>query len=136
MGVTYHTITEDWELKSITLKNDELPESHTAENLANALSGVMSNWHLQEYSLSAVTVDNAANIQKAINDVLGWKCLGCFGHTINLCVKAGLKQKDIDTAVLRVGRLVVGRLVRFFRKSARAAHTLIEKQDAPWCLQA
>ena len=70
-----------------------------------------------------VTVDNAANIQKAVSDVLHWNCLGCFGHTINLCVKAGLKVPQITTAVARCSRLVT-----FFRKSSKASHILAEKQ--------
>ena len=70
-------------------------------------------------------MDNAANIQKAVREVLGWYCLGCFGHTINLCVKVGLKQHDVHTAVSRCSRLVT-----YFRKSTQASTLLANKQEA------
>ena len=75
-----------WTLPSscVTLDERALPESHTSKKLAEALKKVLLDCDLEESHISAVTVDNAAaNIQKAIREVLGWNCLGCFGHTIN-----------------------------------------------------
>ena len=125
IGVTFHTITDEWQLQHFVLENEELSEQHTAENIAEALESVLQRWNLDSSKLSGTTVDNAANVQKAVADILCWKCLGCFGHTINLCVKAGLKQHQVHTAVARCSRLVT-----FFRKSSRAAHVLTEKQQA------
>ena len=125
MGVTIHTITDDWDLAHFTLQNKALPDQHTAENLAEALLTVLWDWNLDPATLSCAVVDNAANVQKAVTRVLFWNCLGCFGHTINLCVKAGLKVPQISTAVARCSRLVT-----YFRKSSRAAHILSDKQDA------
>ena len=124
MGVTFHTISEDWELLRFTLQNKALPDQHNAEKL-EALLTSLQQWNLDPGLLSCATVDNAANIQQAVTDVLLWECLGCFGHTINLCVKAGLKVSQIATAIARCSRLV-----KFFRKSSRAAHILSEKQEA------
>ena len=125
IGITFHSITKDWDLESFTLDNRELSVSHTAENLAQALKAVLIDCSLDESHISAATVDNAANIQKAVRDVQGWKCLGCFGHTINLCVKVGLKQHKIQTTVSRCSRLVT-----YFRKSTQAATLLASKQEA------
>ena len=111
MGVTFHTIYEDWELLHFTLQNKALPDQHTTENLAEALQTSLQRWSLDPGLLSCATVDNAANIQKAVTDVLPWECLGCFGHTINLCVKAELKVPQIATAIARCSCLV-----KFFRK--------------------
>ena len=124
-GVTFHTITCDWDLHHVTLENEELAEAHTADNLAEALKDVLDRWNLDSSNLSAITTDNASNIQKAVVDILHWKSLGCFGHTVNLCVKAGLKQQQVHTAVSRCARLV-----SYFRKSSRATHILTEKQEA------
>ena len=125
IGVTFHTITREWELQHFVLENQELPEQHTAANIAEAMKNVLAQWGLDSSKLAGATVDNAANIQKAMVDILSLKCLGCFGHTINLCVKAGLKQRQVETAVARCSRLVT-----FFRKSSRAAHILQTKQKA------
>ena len=101
MGVTFHTISEDWELLHFTLQNKALPDQHTTENLAEALLTSLQQWNLDPGLLScAATVDNAANFQKAVTDVLLWECLGCFGRTINLCVKAGLKVPQIATLLV------------------------------------
>ena len=88
IGVTFHTITVEWQLQHFVLENEELSEQHTAENIAEALESVLQRWNFDSSKLSGTTVDNAANVQKAVVDILCWKCLGCFGHTINLCVKA------------------------------------------------
>lgn len=124
-GVTFHTITNEWQFQCFVLENEELSVQHTAENLAEALESVLRKWKLVSTKLAGVTVDNAANIKKAIVDVLQWNCVGCFGHTVNLCVKAGLKQQQVHTAVARCSRLVT-----FFRKSTRAAQVLTKKQEA------
>ena len=46
MGVTFHTISEDWELLHFTLQNKALPDQHTAENLAEALLTSLQQWSL------------------------------------------------------------------------------------------
>ena len=58
MGVTYHTITDDWDLVHFILQNKPLPDEHTAENLRDRT--------LDTAILSCAIVDNAANIQKAV----------------------------------------------------------------------
>ena len=124
VGVTFHTISSEWELEHVSLENQELPEAHTAENLAQALMIVLEKWKFDSCKLSGITVNNASNIQKARIDILHWKCLGCFGHT-NLCIKEGLKQPQVHTAVAQCSRLVT-----YFRKSSRATHILGVKQEA------
>ena len=125
IGVTIHFITEDFQLKSFALTNEELPVSHNAANLATALRGILDEWGLSHENLSCVTTDNAANIENAICDVLVWPHLGCFGHTLNLAVKAGLKIGQVKDALARCSRLV-----SYFHKSTRASYVLGEKQQA------
>ena len=90
--------------------------------MAIALEGILNEWGLSHENLSCVTTDNAANIQNAICDVLVWPHLGCFGHTLNLAVKAGLKIGQVKDALARCSRL--------FHKSTRASYVLSEKQQA------
>ena len=87
-----HFVTDKFNLKSYALANEELPVSHNAENLSAALVKVLEDWGLLQNNVACVTTDNAANIENAICKVLGWPHLGCFGHTLNLAVKAGLKS--------------------------------------------
>ena len=125
IGITVYFITEDFQLKSFALTNEELPVSHNAANLATALEGVLEEWGLSHKNLSCVTTDNAANIKNAICDFLVWPHLGCFGHTLNLAVKAGLKIGQVKDAIACCSRLVT-----YFHKSTRASCVLGEKQQA------
>ncbi|XP_065911269.1 E3 SUMO-protein ligase ZBED1-like [Dysidea avara] len=125
IGVTIHLITDNFQMKSFALANKELPVSHNAENLAAALEKVLEECGLLHNNVVSVTTDNAANIDNAVCDVLSWPHLGCFGHTLNLAVKAGLKIGQVKGAVARCSRLVT-----YFHKSSRATYLLEVKQQA------
>ena len=47
-------------------------------------------WKIQDSQISCVTIDNASDIVKVVDQVLKWPHLPCFGHMLNLAVKAGL----------------------------------------------
>ena len=64
IGVTFHTITREWELQHFVLENQELPEQHTAPNIAEAMKNVLTQWGLDLSQLAGATIDNAANIQE------------------------------------------------------------------------
>ena len=102
-----------------------IPVNHNAANLATALQGILDEWGLSHKNLSCVTTDHAANIENAICDVLVWPHLGCFGHTLNPAVKAGLKIGQVKDALARCSCLV-----SYFHKSTRASYQLGEKQQA------
>ncbi len=55
MGVTFNTISDDWELVHFTLQNKALPDKHTAENLADALLTSLQQWNLDPSRLSCVS---------------------------------------------------------------------------------
>ena len=46
-----------------------------------------------------VITDNAVNTGNAVCNVLTWPHLGCFGHALNLAVKAGLKIGQVKDAI-------------------------------------
>ena len=95
IGVTTNFITDNFQLKSYALANKELPVSHNAESLAAALEKVLEEWGLLQNNVACVVTDNGANIDNTVCDVLSWPHLGCFGHMLNLAVKAGLKIEQV-----------------------------------------
>jgi len=101
LGITIHFVTNKFHLKSYALTNKELPVSHNAENLAAALKKVLEEWGLTQNNVGCVTTDNAAKIDNAVSDILGWPDLGCFGHALNLAIKAGLKIGQVKDAIAR-----------------------------------
>ena len=56
----------DWRLEHFVLESKELPGSHTAEHLAEAIKECMSDWSIEESNISCITIDNASNIVKAV----------------------------------------------------------------------
>nr|CAI5830783.1 unnamed protein product [Callosobruchus analis] len=63
-------------------------DRHTASNLASLLQDVVKEWNL-ENQICAVVTDNAANVVSSIR-MCNYRHIGCFAHTINLIVQAGL----------------------------------------------
>lgn len=90
--------------------------------MACELKRVLTEWGLEKAVFLAIS-DNAANIQKAIKEELGWKHFGCYAHTINLIVKDGLKIVDPIIIKLRT-------LIGHFKRSNTAMVKLenIQKQ--------
>ena len=68
-------------------------------------------------------IDNTSNIVKAVDQLLKWPHLPCFGHTLNLAVKAGLAIPRVHQAVLKCSHIVT-----YFRRSSKATYALKEKQ--------
>ena len=60
-------MTPEWELSHVVVENKELPGSHIADHLAE-LS--LMEWNIPLDKVSCFTMDNGANILKAINKVL------------------------------------------------------------------
>ena len=122
IGVTFHVITREWELQHFVLEN---PEQHTAANIVEAMKNVLLNEDLIHPSWLVLLLTMLPISIRPMVDILSSKCLGWFGHTVNLCVKAGLKQCQVERVVAHCSRLVT-----LFHKSSRAAYVLHTKQEA------
>ena len=116
---TVHYITKSWVMKGKVLSTLLVETSHTSEAIKKALLKVKDTWKLPH--IHAVT-DSAANEVKAFS-LLEWPRLACFGHNLNLAVKAG-------TAIPEVNKIVAKsrNLVSFFHRSPQATTLLKEKQ--------
>lgn len=122
VGVTAHFVDENFNLKSILLECSSCDLRHTAENLAAELRRITLEWGIMNKVIFAVS-DNAANIQKALQDV-GWKNIGCLAHTFNLLVKDGLKNEEIRNIIDKVRKIV-----KHFRKSNISSDKLMKYQE-------
>lgn len=124
--VTCHFISSDdhlgcWKLQNVVLQTTPIEGSHNADNISAFLRDVQKTWGLPN-GITAVT-DNASVEVKAFQD-LGWERFGCLGHTINLVVRAALKDKTA-TKLISKGRA----LVSYFHHSPLATRYLEEKQN-------
>ena len=127
ISITAHflKVKFDWQFEHFVLESKELPGSHTAEHLAEAIKESLSAWKILDSQISCVTIDNASNIVKAVDQLLKWPHLPCFGHTLNLAVKAGLAIPRVHQAVSKCSHIVT-----YFRRSSKATYVLKDKQIA------
>lgn len=115
MAITIHFIDNEFELKSILLGCHSFNSNHTANNLAQEIEHVLNSWNLYNKITFAVS-DNAYNIKNALN-ILGFKSMGCFAHTMNLIVQSALTlEEDLINKVKNI--------VTYFRKSTVANNNL------------
>lgn len=94
-------------------------QRHTAQNLAELIKKVCTDWGVDEKIVS-VTTDNANNIQAAIA-LLKWKQVPCFAHTLNLIVQGGLIE-------IKDTQMKVKAIVEIFRRSVLASERLTATQ--------
>ena len=127
ISVTAHflKVKSDWQFEHFVLKSKELPGSHTAKHLAEAIKECLDGWEIHDTQISCVTIDNASNIVKAVDQILQWPHLPCFGHTLNLAVRAGLAKPRVHQVVSKCSHIVT-----YFRRSSKATYVLKEKQIA------
>ena len=69
MSYTTHYIDSNWILPSRCLQAQFFPESHTGENIAEAMQSVLDSWSLKSDNQECLTTDNGANIVKAARDL-------------------------------------------------------------------
>lgn len=96
MSVTVHYVNKEWTLQSKCSQTCFMPESHTADNLEEALCEAINDWKLQEKQIACITTDKGANIVAAIWQ-LKWPWLSCFGHNLNLAINNSLAQQRAST---------------------------------------
>uniref|UniRef100_A0AAV2K8K1 Transposase n=1 Tax=Knipowitschia caucasica TaxID=637954 RepID=A0AAV2K8K1_KNICA len=73
-------------MKSACLQTSYFPQDHTREHIAEALQDVLSSWKLNPEKLVAVTIDNGANVVKAVQ-LNKWLRMQCFGHRLHLAIR-------------------------------------------------
>ena len=103
--VTEHHITDAWEMKTNVLMTRAMPERHTGENIANRLKDCVEEFSV-EGKVETCVHDNARNMESAGNMCEEWSDLGCFGHTLQLCIKPALEVPKVAHVVSRSRKLV------------------------------
>lgn len=122
MSVTCHYVTE-FKLQSNLLDCFELKDNHTSENLARELERIATEWAIMEKIVACVS-DSAANVKKAVGDILHWNHLNCFAHILNLIVRKGIQQSQIQEIIRKVKAIT-----EYTRRSTVASAKLRETQQ-------
>ncbi|XP_074030331.1 E3 SUMO-protein ligase ZBED1-like [Leptinotarsa decemlineata] len=120
-AVTAHYLI-NWEMKSALLGCFECHERHTAEYIKKELHNLFCHWDIQNKIFVCVT-DNAANMKAAIR-LTNYEHLPCIAHTLNLVVRAGLQESDLEALIKKIKAIV-----EYFHRSPIANNKLIAMQD-------
>ena len=106
-GITAAYLDQDQRLQKITLGCPQLSKRHTGENIAAEIKDVIKAFGLQG-KLGYFTLDNATNNDTAMADLASefgfdplQRRVRCFGHIINLVVKALLFGSDDEALTMR-----------------------------------
>lgn len=123
MGLTCHWLTNSFVRHSVVLHCAAFDEHHTANNLLSAFEVMLQKWNIPREKCHVVLRDNAFNIAKCFRDG-NYASVGCFAHTLQLCVRDGLLNQKCVTDITGVVR----RLVGHFKHSSSATTRLHELQ--------
>lgn len=105
LTVTEHHVTDDWEIKSNVLCTRAMPERHTGENIAEKLQNVVSEFDITG-KVDTCVHDNARNMESAGKKCPEWGDLGCFGHTMQLCIKPAIELGSVSKVVAKCRSLL------------------------------
>jgi len=106
MSYTVHFIDSHWSLRTRCLQTHFFPESHTGQNIAEAMKSALEAWDLKAENQVCLTTDNGSNIVKAASD-LEWLRLSCFGHNLHLAITKALNGDQRCVRVLGICRKIV-----------------------------
>lgn len=122
LAITCHYITEDLNLSTVVLGVRKFPMVHTAANIAEVKTALMTEWGITGKVTSMVT-DCAANMVACAN-ILDLRHVPCFAHRLNLVVKKAIS----DTIDFDAIRSKARKIVYLFRFSCKAKEKLCEVQ--------
>ncbi|KAL6481122.1 hypothetical protein MHYP_G00092020 [Metynnis hypsauchen] len=134
ISLTIHYLSAHWELKSKCLETVFMSESHTGDNLVEALRSSLQEWSLDERKLACITTDNGANIVAVVRK-LGWQRLSCFGHNLHLAVTNALKtEKDRTARAMGLCRTLVTTFSQSWQKKRKLQKEQTELNLPQQCL--
>ena len=106
MSYTIHYIDANWNLQSVSLGTQYLPEDHTSPVLAEAMESTLQQWQLKAAQQVSLTTDNGANIVSAARS-LKWVRVSCFGHNLHLAITKAIANDGRCARAIAVGRKIV-----------------------------
>jgi hypothetical protein len=128
LSYTGHFMTQNFELRNVCLRVENVDESHTAACLAKSLSDQTVAWTTESqrgnWIKTAVVSDNAANIQAAISKLPSCQSVHCFDHTLQLVIEDAVKSCDeIQTTIKKAKTITT-----HFRHSSQNTNKLLDRE--------
>lgn len=123
LGLSCHYLTHEFELLSVCLAVEHSSGRHTSVNIAAGIRHILSDYAIDQSTVSAVIADNASNMDLALQ--LGeWRSRHCFSNTLQLAINDGLKMSPGVQNMIKSAKAIVA----FFHRSTKATEKLKELQ--------
>ena len=123
LRLSCHYLPQEVELVSVCLAVEHFTGWHTGINIASGMRHILSDYAIDQSTVSAVIVDNASNVDLALW-VVEWRSRHCFGHTFHLAINDGLKMSPGVQDMIKSAKAIVA----FFHRSTKATEKLKELQ--------
>lgn len=115
LSITCHFLGKVWEMKSHSLRTMPLNERQAADNIAEWIVEVITQFEIPPEKIKAVSNDNGANVvatMKILSEKHGWHTVCCADHTLNLVVQSALKSHQTISKCVVAARCLVEHLKR------------------------
>lgn len=90
LGITAH-YGKNGTMQSAIIGVVPLEQSHTSDYIKDVLRNTLNEWGIPLHKVVACCTDGAANMKKAVLDLLGTGShIVCFAHSLNLVVTQGI----------------------------------------------
>ncbi|GBP40405.1 Zinc finger BED domain-containing protein 4 [Eumeta japonica] len=104
LSYTAHWLDEEFGFQHRVLQMSHFRGPHTADNIRSVLSDLSVNWDI-DTRIHLVLRDNGPNVVKVINDSQ-YVGKGCYIHTLQLAVKASLKELNVIDVIASARKIV------------------------------
>lgn len=143
LGVTIHYLQHEFVLTNATIGVFPLTQNHTADYIREMIISIIQSFGVDVSSITALVIDSAANMVKAITDGFGLiKHLPCIAHILSHLVPDAIKLSPrileiivrVKSIVTLIKRSVVAsdELKRLQIRDGKTDSTILKfKQDVP-----
>lgn len=109
--LTTHFITSAWLYNHYMLSTNELDACHTGKNIDTEIEKINNDFGIIDNKIYGMVPDNVSNMVSCFSKLaMADKHLGCFGHTLQLCIRSVFKDNSLITRVIASAK----RLVKHF----------------------
>ena len=106
LGLSCHYLTQEFELVSVCLAVEHFTGRHTGVNIASGIRHILSDYAIDQSTVSAVIADNTSNMDLALQ-VREWRSRHCFSHTLQLAINDGLKMSPGVQDMIKSAKAIV-----------------------------
>jgi len=104
IGITAHTINDDWHLQTHCIACTILDVDHTAANLKDIIESTLQDWNIPLSKISTSTTDNGTNVIKVL-ELMNLNHNSYFGHSLNNGVTSSMTLNPTKTIIYNISKL-------------------------------